>query len=776
MDYKKTPGKKLEKYGKLINKEKTQISIITPFYNSGNTLEETANSILNQTYPFFEWIIVDDGSKDKKSLKKLDEISKKDKRIKVFHKENEGPSVARDFGIKNSSKDTKYIYFLDSDDLIDKTMLECLYWTLETNKEASFAYTGAVNFGAREFLWEKYFTVKQEKEENLLTIAAMVKKEDLLEVGCFGIKEKSMYEDWNLWLKLLKAGKVPIRVNSSLFWYRQSPTGEFSRAKDNHEKAMEYIKETASDIEDDIVNPIQYPRYGEKYAIVEDYKYMTLPNYEKDERTTVLFIFPWMVVGGADYFNLDLIKRLDSKKYRSIILTTTPSDNPIRQEFEDYAEIYDMSAFIDRINYINFTDYIISSRKVDLVFISHSEYGYYMTPYLKSKYPTIPFLDYIHCIDIHDKRKGFARCSRDVAKYLSGTYTCNNATLKELKEDFNISTAETVYIGTNEKKFDPSKFDKEKLKEKYGIPKDKTIVTYLCRLSEQKRPEMFCEIGKRACLKDENLFFVVAGDGPYMQYVQTHTDENFKLLGMVKETEEIYALSDITLNCSSFEGLALTSYESLSMNVPVVSTDAGGQAELIDEKVGGLVHYNEHPTDEEYDKEIDQYVDQIIRVKNELNKLIPNCRKRIIKGFTLDLMAKKFDKIFQEAIEKEKNRKIDPVSTSTYEVALEAFYKLYFDYTNYFYEQNFGIYLPSLLVPIIETPSRYQKIKDKLSIYNAVSEGRDILELLRSAKRVLKELIYLLKRIVKALISSFKLIFKVIIYYIKRIFGKSREV
>ena len=257
MDYKKTPGKELENYGRLVNKEKTIISIITPFYNSGGTIEETANSILNQTYPFFEWIIVDDGSKDKKSLKKLDEIAKKDKRIKVLHKENEGPSIARDYGIEKSSKDTKYIYFLDSDDLIDKTTLECLYWTLETNKNASFAYTSAVNFGTKEFLWQKYFTIEKEKEENLLTISAMIKKEDLLEVGCFGIKEKSMYEDWNLWLKLLKAGKIPVRVNSPLFWYRQTGSGEFSRAKENHVKAMKYIKETAKDISNESIEPIQ---------------------------------------------------------------------------------------------------------------------------------------------------------------------------------------------------------------------------------------------------------------------------------------------------------------------------------------------------------------------------------------------------------------------------------------------------------------------------------------------------------------------------------------
>ena len=42
-----------------------------------------------------------------------------------------------------------------------------------------------------------------------------------------------------------------------------------------------------------------------------------------------------MVVGGADLFNLELIKRLDKNRYESIVLTTLPNDNPLRQQFEE---------------------------------------------------------------------------------------------------------------------------------------------------------------------------------------------------------------------------------------------------------------------------------------------------------------------------------------------------------------------------------------------------------------------------------------------------------
>ena len=145
MDYTRLPGKNLNKYGEITNKEKPTISIITPFYNGGEFVEETYNCIMNQTYPYFEWIIVNDGSKDEKSNKIIEEISKRDPRIKYYMKENEGPSVARDFGISKASKDTKYVFFIDCDDQMDSTMLECLYWALETNKDASFAYTAMIN-------------------------------------------------------------------------------------------------------------------------------------------------------------------------------------------------------------------------------------------------------------------------------------------------------------------------------------------------------------------------------------------------------------------------------------------------------------------------------------------------------------------------------------------------------------------------------------------------------------------------------------------------------
>ena len=107
------------------------ISIIIPVYNVEKYLDRCLESVINQTYKNLEIILVDDGSTDKSSSM-CDEWKKKDKRIKVFHKENGGLSSARNTGLKKLKGD--YFYFLDSDDTIDYDCIERMYNEALSNK------------------------------------------------------------------------------------------------------------------------------------------------------------------------------------------------------------------------------------------------------------------------------------------------------------------------------------------------------------------------------------------------------------------------------------------------------------------------------------------------------------------------------------------------------------------------------------------------------------------------------------------------------------------
>lgn len=106
------------------------VSVIVPIYNVEKYLKRCINSILSQNYKNIEIILVDDGSPDN-CPKICDDFKKKDSRIKVIHKTNGGLSSARLAGFEEALGE--YILFIDSDDYIEKDMVEKLVCSINKN-------------------------------------------------------------------------------------------------------------------------------------------------------------------------------------------------------------------------------------------------------------------------------------------------------------------------------------------------------------------------------------------------------------------------------------------------------------------------------------------------------------------------------------------------------------------------------------------------------------------------------------------------------------------
>lgn len=101
-----------------------EVSIIVPVYQVEKYIRQCIDSILAQTFTDFELILVDDGSKDR-SGQICDEYAGMDKRVKVIHQKNSGAAAARNSGMDQAIGD--YFLFVDSDDYVVPTMVECLY-------------------------------------------------------------------------------------------------------------------------------------------------------------------------------------------------------------------------------------------------------------------------------------------------------------------------------------------------------------------------------------------------------------------------------------------------------------------------------------------------------------------------------------------------------------------------------------------------------------------------------------------------------------------------
>jgi pyruvyl transferase EpsI len=122
------------------NNDTPLVSVIIPVYKVEEFIHECIDSVINQTYKNIEIILVDDSSPDN-CPQICDDYAKKDPRIRVIHKENSGLSDSRNVGLNISSGE--YVYFLDSDDYIEKDAIETLL------SEARYHSADVVFFDAR---------------------------------------------------------------------------------------------------------------------------------------------------------------------------------------------------------------------------------------------------------------------------------------------------------------------------------------------------------------------------------------------------------------------------------------------------------------------------------------------------------------------------------------------------------------------------------------------------------------------------------------------------
>lgn len=367
-DYEKRPG--LKQKNKFIKEQiKPLVSIITSYYNSKEFLKQTVNSVINQTFPYWEWIIVDDGSTQKETYEILKSLEAKDSRIKVYHKQNEGLAKGRDYAIKYST--TKYILPLDADDLIDPTYIETLYFTLETNKEASFAFTNSVGFGKYIYLSNPDFDSERMKTDNHITATSLIRKEKIIELGGYGLAKRYVNEDWHLWLRMLAKGYYPVQVSFYGFWYRRRKISLLSEINDEKKKEnilrLQDLKAEADKITKK-VNAKIYPQDDKtnieynKLDFTEDIKPI-------DNGDNVLYIIPWL---KSDEKLFKKIKE-ESKNKNVIILTTKYLGYVNRQKLEQYSTIFDLTTFLDKKYWLGFIEYILNSRKVIKIVVDKTQ-------------------------------------------------------------------------------------------------------------------------------------------------------------------------------------------------------------------------------------------------------------------------------------------------------------------------------------------------------------------------------------------------------------------
>ena len=665
-EFSREPGKQLLNRN-LQHKGKPLVSIITPYFNAGEYFEQTFNCVMNQTFPWFEWIIVVDSSTKKSDYDLLLEFAKKDSRIKVHQKENGGPSSARNYAIDRTNADI--VVSLDADDLIDPTYIETTFWALNTHPDAGWAYTDSIGFGQLQYLWKVPFSSEKLKKENFLIEIGTIRKSALLKAGKYDDRQRYSHEDWRLWLQLLSTGFAPVHCSYYGAWYRRLSNGAFNETLKDPEKnnrAKQCINEVAELIQKEIP-AIEYPVSGTTRGFIPPKQSVwDRKVFQTHDKIHVMMLLPWMEMGGADLFNLDICRKIDKSRFEISILTTVPGEQSWRQRFEEYVtDIFDLPSFLEPKDFPEFISYFIKSREVDVLFLSNSYDGYYLVPWLRAQFPELAIIDYVHMEEWYWRNGGYARTSGAMGEILEKTYVCNEQTRKVMIRDFGREpeSVETLYIGVDQEQYDARNVESGLVRKELNIEAARPIVLFPCRIHPQKRPFLMLEIAEAAKKKIHDIAFVVVGDGSQFEELKNAVERNglqdtVYLAGRQRNMRPYYKDAALTLICSLKEGLALTAYESLSMGTPVITSDVGGQAELIDDTVGKVLPLLQNEAEEldsrEFSgEEVSQYADAITEILEDsaaYEKMCAACRKKIEDGFSSQIMIRKLENIFEKLV------------------------------------------------------------------------------------------------------------------------------
>ena len=636
--------------------DRPEVSVITPYYNVGPVFHETARCLLHQSLQDWEWVIVNDASPDPVAIEALDRYRNLDPRIRVIDlPENRGTSAAKNEAYARARSDL--VFQLDSDDLIEPTTLEKMAWFLRTNSGFGMVHSYTIGFGNEEYLWKRGFRGGAGiLEVNPIGPLVMVRKSVFKDVGGYDEDNREGLEDWEFWIAAADKGHWGATIPEYLSWYRRKPA-HCNRWPNwdggNRQTAFHrYLRKKYTNAFGG-----RFPKVQAKWhvpfedALIEP----AISNPLARDNPRILMVLPWLRMGGADKWNLDLVRQLRSRGWDVSIVTTLRGEQTWLSEFARYTpDIFVMDRFVRESDVPAFLRHMIESRKPDVVVFSNTWHAYHYLPFLRAVCPEPAYVDFNHMEEEWWHNGGHPRRAVGMQEQLDLSIVSSEH-LKQwmVSRGADADRIEVSYTNADPELWKPDPETRRRVRQELGVAADEPVILFAGRICPQKQPRVLAETIRQLAQGGQRFTIVIAGsgeDGPWLRsFIEEHRlGARVRLLGEVPSgrVRELMTAADIYFLPSMWEGIAISVYEAMSMGLAVVGAIVGGQAELVTPDCGLLL-----PKADE-DTEIAAYADAIGSLLAEparIETLGRTARDRIKTRFTLDRMGERMIELFDQA-------------------------------------------------------------------------------------------------------------------------------
>jgi len=642
------------------------VSVITPYYNTEAFFVETLVSLQAQTLQNWEWIIVDDGSTDKESVERLTRAVEKDERIRIVRQENAGPGAARNTGYRHASG--RLICLLDSDDMFEPTYLEKCVWFLDSNPEFAFCNAYSVVFGNQNFLHAAGFERgKIHLQANVGPPISVIRHAAYADCGGFDESIRFGHEDWDFWLAMAKAGHWGYTIPEYLQWYRKRGDGRYEQIMRSGKVNAEFeaqMHRKYDGLDKHFPQPIR--RQPQPYESITTTAFVANPLATNAAGRRILFLVPWMVTGGADRVNLDLIEGLTARRHDITVCATLLADHGWEHQFSRFTpDIFVLPNILHPSDYPRFLAYLIQSRQIDTVLITGSTIGYQLLPYLRAVSPGVAFVDMCHVEEPHWLNGGHPRFGVGYQDALD----LNIVTTRHLAEWMQERGADgtrirVMYTGVRSVRATRLAGLRAQVRAELNLPAEVPVIVFAGRICEQKRPALLAAILKNAHESGLKFRALVIGDGELRGQFEELINQyqligHVQMLGSVSHQRwlDILTASDMLLMPSQYEGISIALLEAMAAGVVPLVAQVGGQEEIVSPEAGVLIAHGANEL-----QEYTQAIQRLLSNQAQLQQMSGQCQALAATKLSWGGMIDNFLTILDEAHQRRLTHPRHPVS------------------------------------------------------------------------------------------------------------------
>jgi glycosyltransferase involved in cell wall biosynthesis len=599
------------------------LTVLMPVYNGERFLNKAIDSILNQSFSNFEFLIINDGSTDASERIIRSYI---DPRIILINNEK-NLGLVKTFNKGIALSKGKYIARMDCDDISLENRLNIQVDYLENHPEVSLiaGHIELINKEGNSIgYWPEDVQTKTGKEikallpyANCIAHPTVVIRTSIAKEYLYNPKQP-LSEDWDLWLRMASDKKKIEKINTIVLQYRLHSESftNINNQKNVYRKVarvqliffMSKLRKFKINFFDlkvlsgCIENTIniytagkfeKYKRSINKLFTIKIPKKInrikSLINFYNDLKNNInnsglFFFFPFYHIGGAERVHIDILKTISDKK-PWVFITNQSENDAFSSEFSKYAKIFDISSFCGKYRWI--TKKIISNKinktNYPVTFACNSHFYYNLIPSLNKK---VRCTDLVHAFS----DKGILAAedwSLPRIDRLNNRIFISKRTIQDLKEQYAKNKVPLSYL--NNIQYIPNQVYVPKAYEE-KTHRDILNALYVGRGTNEKRVHLIAEIAMQCSLLNLPIKFELVGNVKSSINSKYYPYLNFT--GEIKEADillEKYKEADILLITSFREGFPMVVMEGMANGVVSLCTNVGDIPAHITNQLNGII-------------------------------------------------------------------------------------------------------------------------------------------------------------------------------------------